>query len=153
QQVATFSTAALRAGTHTVTASFADATNTFSVSSGTTTVVVARAKPKVTWTPPAAIAYGTALGGAQLSASANVDGAMAYNPASGTVLGAGSQTLAVTFTPSDTTDYETVSASVPLTVTPATLTVTAGDASRAYGVDNPAFSASYSGFVNGETPA
>jgi hypothetical protein len=38
-----------------------------------------------------------------------------------------------------------------LTVRPVALVVTANDASRAYGATNPVFSASYSGFVNGET--
>src|SRR5439155_15301228 len=37
-----------------------------------------------------------------------------------------------------------------LTVNPATLTITAKDASRIYGVANPAFSVSYSSFVLGE---
>jgi autotransporter-associated beta strand protein len=37
-----------------------------------------------------------------------------------------------------------------LTVTPATLTVTAAKQSRAYGAANPTFTANYSGFVNGE---
>jgi hypothetical protein len=37
-----------------------------------------------------------------------------------------------------------------LTVTKATLTVTADNASRFYGVENPTFTASYSGFQNGE---
>ena len=40
-----------------------------------------------------------------------------------------------------------------LTVTKATLTVTADDKSRIYGDANPAFTASYSGFKNGETLA
>ncbi|SNT23981.1 filamentous hemagglutinin family N-terminal domain-containing protein, partial [Noviherbaspirillum humi] len=40
-----------------------------------------------------------------------------------------------------------------LTVTPATLTVTADDKSRLYGDANPAFSASYAGFRNGDTAA
>ena len=38
-----------------------------------------------------------------------------------------------------------------LTVSNAVLTVTANDASKSYGVTNPVFTASYSGFVNGET--
>ncbi|HBV96168.1 MAG TPA: hypothetical protein DEF36_03880, partial [Desulfotomaculum sp.] len=38
-----------------------------------------------------------------------------------------------------------------LTVTPAPLTITANDASKAYGSANPAFTASYIGFVNGDT--
>jgi hypothetical protein len=64
------------------------------------------------------------LSATQLNAtSGGVDGAFAYTPAPGTVLTAGTQTLAVTFTPTDTTDYTTATATVPLTVTPATPTV------------------------------
>src|SRR5207244_7885705 len=37
-----------------------------------------------------------------------------------------------------------------LTITKAHLTVTADDKSRAYGADNPTFTATISGFVNGE---
>ena len=52
------------------------------------------------------IAYGTPLSAAQLDATASVPGTFAYSPAAGTVLQAGSgQTLSVTFTPTDTTDY------------------------------------------------
>jgi hypothetical protein len=40
-----------------------------------------------------------------------------------------------------------------ITINKATLTVTANNASRAVGAANPAFTASYSGFVNGETSA
>ncbi len=40
-----------------------------------------------------------------------------------------------------------------LTIGPATLTVTADDQTRAYGAADPAFTASYSGFVNGDTLA
>ncbi len=40
-----------------------------------------------------------------------------------------------------------------LTITPAALTVTANDATKVYGQANPAFTASYGGFVNGDTAA
>jgi hypothetical protein len=40
-----------------------------------------------------------------------------------------------------------------LGVTPAPLTVTANNASKTYGQNNPAFSVSYSGFVNGDSPS
>ena len=43
------------------------------------------------------------------------------------------------------------SGSSQLSVTPATLTVTANDASRTYGWSDPAFSDAITGFVNGET--
>src|SRR5262249_35124615 len=40
-----------------------------------------------------------------------------------------------------------------LTVTAATLTITANDKSKVYGTANPALTVSYSGFVNGDTAA
>ena len=48
-------------------------------------------------------------------------------------------------------NYTVVYVNGTLTVGQATLTVTAGNASRAYGVANPAFSASATGAVNGDT--
>src|SRR5438093_1565525 len=56
----------------------------------------------------------------------------------------------VTFTPEDTATYANQTASATINVTPATLTVTADDASRPYGADNPTFTFQYSGFVNSE---
>jgi sugar lactone lactonase YvrE len=80
--------------------------------------------PTITWAMPAVIIYGTALGAAQLDATASVAGTFAYTPAAGTVLTAGTQTLSVTFTPTDTTDYTTAAATVALTVNKATPKVT-----------------------------
>lgn len=71
----------------------------------------------ITWTPPASIAAGTALGPAQLNAVANVPGAFAYSPPAGTVLSAGAHTLTTTFTPVDTSKYQNAAASVSITVT------------------------------------
>ncbi len=62
--------------------------------------------------------------GAQLDATASVAGTFAYSPAAGTVLGAGSQTLSVTFTPTDTTDYKTATAGTTIAVAQATPTIT-----------------------------
>jgi photosystem II stability/assembly factor-like uncharacterized protein len=80
------------------------------------TLVVTPATPVVSWPTPAAISQGTALSSAQLDATANVAGTFVYSPAAGTVLAAGLQTLSVTFTPSDTTDYATAQAIVALSV-------------------------------------
>ena len=88
----------------------------------------------MTWAAPAAITYGTALSATQLDATAGVPGTFAYTPALGTVLTAGTQTLDVTFTPTDTTDYATASKSTSLTVNMATPTVTwAAPAAITYG--------------------
>ena len=76
--------------------------------------------PTIIWATPAAIPYGTALSGTQLDASSTVAGTFAYTPAAGTVLAAGTQTLSVTLTPTDTTDYTTATAIVSLTVNPPT---------------------------------
>ena len=94
-----------------------------------------------------------ALSATQLNATCTVAGTFVYSPVLGTVLNAGSgQTLGVTFTPTDTTDYSTASSSVAITVTRAALTVTANNASMVYGsAALPAFVPSYSGFVNGDT--
>jgi len=88
--------------------------------------VVFQQPPAITWPTPAPIVYGTALTGTQLNATSPVAGSFSYSPAAGTVLAVGSQTLKVLFTPTDTTDYTTSTASVTLNVIPATpgLTVT-----------------------------
>jgi len=80
--------------------------------------------PTITWATPAAITYGTALSSTQLNATASVAGSFSYSPAAGTILSAGTQTLMVTFTPTDTKDYTTANASVSLTVNKATPVIT-----------------------------
>ncbi|PYJ59783.1 MAG: hypothetical protein DME24_11860 [Verrucomicrobia bacterium] len=108
----------------------------------------------VTWANPASITYGTALSGAQLNATANTTGTFVYNPPAGTVLNAGNgQTLSVTFTPNDTTSFSPATVTVTLNVLKAQLTITAQNKSKVYGAALPALTASYSGFVNGDTSA
>src|SRR5262249_37739388 len=76
-----------------------------------------RATPQIMWASPADITVGTALGAAQLNATANVPGALVYTPPAGTALAVGAaQTLSVVFTPTDTTNYTTASASVSINV-------------------------------------
>jgi glucuronoarabinoxylan endo-1,4-beta-xylanase len=85
-------------------------------SSGTTTTT--KTTPTITWATPASIVAGTALSSTQLDATASVPGTFVYSPAAGTVEStAGTVTLSVAFTPTDTTDYNTATASVTLTVT------------------------------------
>ena len=86
-----------------------------------------QATPSLTWSPPASITYGTALGSAQLDAQAGVAGTFAYTPAAGTVPGAGSRTLSVTFTPTDSNDYTTATATTTIDVAKATPTVQVAD--------------------------
>jgi hypothetical protein len=83
-------------------------------------VNVTKVTPTLTWTAPAPIPYGTLLGGAQLNATASVPGTFTYTPAAGTVLTVGSQTLSVSFTPTDAVNYARATAATTLTVTRAT---------------------------------
>ncbi len=93
----------------------------YSIATASVTVNVLKATPVLSWPNPADIVYGTALSATQLNATANVPGSLSYNPASGTVLHAGSnQTLSVTFTPDDAADYTTTTSSVALNVLKAT---------------------------------
>ena len=87
--------------------------------SATYTINIGPVSPAITWPTPAPISYGTPLSSAQLNAATTVSGSFAYSPPSGTVLNAGQQKLTATFTPADTKDYTTSSASVTLTVNPA----------------------------------
>jgi Bacterial Ig-like domain (group 3)/MBG domain (YGX type)/Putative Ig domain len=101
------------------------ATNGDGTGSATLSLTVAEpSTPTITWATPAAISYGTALSATELDASASVPGAFAYSPSAGTVLGAGTQTLSVTFTPTDTVDYTTATQTVQLTVSKASQTIT-----------------------------
>jgi len=87
------------------------------------TVHVTRATPSLTWNAPAAIVYGTALGASQLNAMPNIAGNLTYTSAAGTVLPAGNYTLSATFTPTDTGNYTSANASVPLVVGPPVVTL------------------------------
>jgi hypothetical protein len=118
-------------GTSTVTLS---ATNSGGAGSATLTLTVNATTPAITWAAPAAITYGTALNATQLDATSTVAGTFAYTPAAGTVLKAGSQTLSVTFTPTNTSEYSTATATVTLTVNQATPAITwAAPAAITYG--------------------
>jgi len=89
----------------------------------TVTVDVSKATPVITWANPASITAGTPLSGTQLNATASfggspVEGTFVYTPPATTVLPVGAgQTLSVLFTPTDTANYTTATASVSIDVT------------------------------------
>jgi hypothetical protein len=121
---ASFTTSALSVGQHSITAVYSGDSNCVSVTSGVVPLnVTGGLTPTITWSTPAAITYGTPLGATQLNATASVAGSFVYTPAAGTVLGAGTKTLSVTFTPTDATDYATATSTVLLTVLQATPTI------------------------------
>ncbi|MCA1639056.1 MAG: immunoglobulin domain-containing protein [Acidobacteria bacterium] len=130
-----------------------------SVTSSAAVLTVNKKMPIISWSNPADITYGTALGSTQLNATASyngssVEGNYSYSPVSGAVLNAGEQqNLSVTFTPTDTNTYDTPALkTVKINVLRKELTVTADNANRAYGAPNPSnLTHTITGYVNSET--
>jgi hypothetical protein len=115
----------LPAGTRTLSVTFTPAdTVHYTAVTRTVSIDVTKATPVVTWATPAPIVYGTPLSATQLAATPSVAGTFAYAPAAGTVLPAGTHTLAVTFTPTDAANYTTTTRTVSIDVTKATPVVT-----------------------------
>ncbi|MBI5296809.1 MAG: S-layer homology domain-containing protein [Chloroflexi bacterium] len=115
----------LNIGTHTLHVDFVPTdTVNFTNASKDVSITVTKAAPVITWANPANIVYGTPLSGTQLNASASTPGTFTYNPASGTVLNAGTHTLHVDFTPTDTVNYTNASKDVSITVTKAAPVIT-----------------------------
>ena len=103
-------------GSGTITPTVNGDTTNFSVTSVNGSWSIKKKVPVISWTVPSPIPFGTALSATQLDASSTLAGTFVYSPNFGTVLPAGLQTLSVTFTPTDTADYSTATASVQLTV-------------------------------------
>jgi hypothetical protein len=114
------------------------------------TLTITLAVPALTWTNPVPVIYGSPLTTNQLNATASVPGGFAYNPTNGSVLNTGTNALFVVFTPSNAADFASVTDSVSLAVSPASLTVTASNASRPYGQTNPVFTGTIIGLTNGD---
>ncbi|MGA3132375.1 MAG: AAA family ATPase [Terracidiphilus sp.] len=107
----------LPAGTHMVHAVFlpVDSAN-YMPAEADVPVQVAKANPVITWETPHAIVYGAELTGEQLSATANVNGHFTFTPALGKKLGAGQHAISAVFVPDDGGNYQSVQATVQLTV-------------------------------------
>src|SRR2546421_9151161 len=115
----------LDAGTHALSVTFTptDSAN-YSGATATSTITVLKAASTITWPAPADITYGTALSATQLNATASAPGTLAYTPALGTVLDAGTHALSVTFTPTNAANYASATATVTIAVSKASSTIT-----------------------------
>ena len=129
----------LTAGLQTLSVTFTPSDSNYAPSTGSVVLQVNQAATTTTWATPAPITYGTALSGTQLNATASVPGTFIYTPPAGTVLNAGTQTLSVLFTPTDSVDYASSSASVNLTVNKATQTISVTTSAPASAVYNTSF--------------
>ena len=118
--VATFNLSSIALGTvgaYTYTASLTSA------ASATASETISPTTPTVAWPTASAITYGQTLASSTLTGGAgSVPGSFAFT-APGSTPGAGTASQSVTFTPTDTTDYNTVTGLVSVTVNTVTPTV------------------------------
>jgi len=129
-------------------------TNTASFNTITTTVnvTVNKATPSITAAPTAsAITFGQTLANSTLSGgSASTPGTFAFTT-SATAPNAGTASQGVTFTPTDSVNYNTATGTVSVTVAPRPLTITAAAASKASGATDPTLTYSSSGLLAGDS--
>jgi len=133
-------TTAPNAGTYVASVAFTPTDTTdYNPATGTVNVTVNKATPTITWPAAGGLTYGQTLasstltGGSALSGSTAVSGSFAFTTP-GTIPTAGTDPESVTFTPTDTTDYNPVTGSVNVVVSKATPTITWPTASTiAYG--------------------
>ena len=105
-----------QAGSYTVAASFAGSTD-YASATELADFTISQATPQITWGPLASIVYGTPLGAAQLDASANVPGtSRTPRPRARSSMPAAARRSRSTFTPQDSVDYATVTATTTITV-------------------------------------
>jgi autotransporter-associated beta strand protein len=164
--VAAFSISTLAFGSHSITAVYAgDVTNTastsaalaFNVNQAVVTVASGLTANKTYdgTTTATIISNNVSLSGVVAGDAGNVHLSTNGYTASFTTASVGTgkavTVSGLTLTGSAAGNYTLTQPTLSANITAATLTVTANNTNRIYGVSNPSFTASYSGFVNGET--
>jgi Bacterial Ig-like domain (group 3)/MBG domain (YGX type)/PQQ enzyme repeat len=156
--VATLSTVALTAGSNTVTASYAALGNFAASASQATTITINAASQTITFPAIAAHAYGSAPFGVTASSSLGssypVDITVQSGPATisgGMVTVSGVGTVVLQATQAGNAKLGAATAKQSFQVMPASLTVTAANATRSYGAVNPAFSGTVTGAVGSDS--
>ena len=100
-----------------------DTTN-YNTATGTVSVTVNKANATITWPTASAITYGQTLASSILTGGSSTPvGTFAFTTPS-TAPGVGTASQSVTFTPTDTTNYNTATGTVSVTVNKATPTIT-----------------------------
>jgi large repetitive protein len=138
QATATTAAGVYSSGSDAITPVLADPNNrlsnyTATLNDGTLTITAGSpgTGSNITWPTPAAIVYGTPLTAAQLDASSTTPGTFTYTPPAGRVLGAGLQTLSVSFLPTGSTTAETGKTTLLVNQATTTTTLTAINATTA----------------------
>jgi Bacterial Ig-like domain (group 3)/MBG domain (YGX type)/PQQ-like domain len=156
--VAMLNTTALGVGTDSITASYAAAGNFAASTSTASSVTVSQASQTITFPAIGSRPYGSAPFAVTATSSAGssypVTITVQSGPAAisgGVVTLTGVGTVVLQATQAGNTNYSSATTTQSFQVTPAPLSVTANNASRAYGAANPAFSGTVTGAVGSDS--
>ena len=156
--VATLSTATLPVGTDSLTATYATAGNFSGSTSPASSISVTQASQTITFPAIASRAYGSAPFAVSATSSAGSGYAVTITVQSGpaginggTVSLSGVGTVVLQASQAGDKNYSAATATQSFQVTPAPLTVSANNASRAYGAANPVFSGTVTGAVGSDS--
>ncbi len=156
--MATLTTNTLPAGTDNLTATYEGAGNFTTSTSSASSITINPATQTITFAPIGSHAYGSAPFAVSATSSAGSNYPVTITVQSGpAVINGGSVTLTGVGTvvlqgaQVGNADYNAATATQSFQVTPVPLTVTANNASRAYGSANPAFSGTVTGAVGSDS--
>jgi hypothetical protein len=156
--MASLTTNTLPAGTDNLTATYEGAGNFTGSTSSAISITINPATQTITFTAIGSHAYGSAPFAVSATSSAGSNypvtitvqsGPAVINGGTVTVTGVG--TVVLQGAQVGNADYNAATATQSFQVTPASLTVTANNASRAYGAANPAFSGTVTGAVGSDS--
>ncbi len=149
---ATLLTSMLEVGSHSITAQYSGDSTYSGVTSGATSLTITQGVPEVySWPTASPILYGQTLASSTLSGgSASVPGVFVWS-SSGVAPSVGTYSESVVFQPSDSTDYNSVTGSVSITVTKGTPTVSVSCSPNplTYGSQNTTCTTTVSGTATG----
>ena len=141
-------------GNHTLTAQFYPTDISNYEFTSITDIIQIKGTPVITWNVSTTQTYGVTVDSSILNATADVQGTFRYylngNLVTSFIPNAGSYTIDYTFTPTDSNNYISISGSKTFTVNKKTLTVTANNKIKDYGVPYSNYTATYTGFVLGQ---
>jgi len=122
--VATFATSSLTAGSHTITAIYSGDTHYASSTTASLTEQILLTPSVSAWPTASAITYGQTLAASTLTGGSSTPGGTFAWTTPTTMPTAGTASYSVTFTPTDSTDYSTVTSTVSVTANQVAYTVT-----------------------------
>ena len=156
--VATLTTTTLPVGTDSLTAAYAATGNFGASTSAASSITISTATQTITFAPITSHTYGSApfavTATSSLGSSYPVTITVQSGPAvinGGTVTVTGAGTVVLLATQAGNTDYNSATATQSFQVTPAPLTVSANNVTRAFGAANPALSGTIAGAVGSDS--